>query len=218
MYLVRNSKRGITSVQLAEQLNITVKTAWFLGNRIREMFVEDGIILSGKVEADETYVGGEYKNMHYDKKKFVGRGVVGKFPVFGMQERGGKVVVVHVDNTGKEILHRLICQHVKEGSILYTDDHRSYLGIDEHYKHHVINHGAWEFVKGDITTNAIESFWAVVKRSYSTHYWWSEKHLQRYISECVYRQNSREIKGINAIGKLVKRSEGKRLSYAQLCE
>ena len=217
MYLVKNSKRGITIVQLAEQLKITVKTAWFLANRIRTMFVEDGIILSGKLEADETYVGGKYRNKHYDKKKILGRGTVSKFPVFGMQERGGKVVAMHVKNTIKENLHRLIHEHVKEGSILYTAQHRSYEGIDCHYKDRVINHGAWQFADGDITTNAIESSWAVVKRSYSTHYWWSEKHLRRYIAECMYRQNNCEIQEIEAIGRLIKRGEGRRLNYSELC-
>ena len=147
-------------------------------------------MLSGVVEADETYIGGKYKNMSYErKKKCPGRGVVGKFPVFGAIERGGKVYANHINDTSKEIIHRSIHNHVEKGSTLYTDEHRSYLGLDEDYDHHVVKHSAWQFTDGEVNTNSIESFWSMVKWNYSTHRWMSFKHLQGYIDEIVFRHN-----------------------------
>ena len=107
-------------------------------------------------------------------------------------------------------------RHVQHGSIIYTDEHAGYQGIPG-VKHKAVRHSAGEFVKGQASTNGIESFWALIKRGYyGTHHWWSVKHLPRYIAEYEHRQNTIGVSGEPAIGMLIRKGEGKRLSYADL--
>lgn len=165
---------------------------------------------------DETYIGGKEKNKHVGKKH-PGRWPAGKQPVLGMLERGGIVRAMPIPGAHKQVLHNNIQNEIVEGSTIYTDEYRSYKGLLK-YNHKTVSHSAGEYVNQQASTNGIESFWALLKRGYvGTHHWWSIKHLHRYVNEYVYRQNTREITGIPAIGNLVKSSEGKRLSYSELC-
>ena len=221
IWLVLSHKKGISSIQLSKDIGVTQKTAWFMLHRIRKALGidndksddnnEDNRKLEGTVEVDETFIGGKNKNRHADKKvkacqgrsfkdkvdKKVkacqGRSFKDKVPVFGMLQRGGKVIAKVVSDTKAETLFSSICKYVKSGSNLYTDEWNYSRGADIWYNHRNVNHGAGFYGSGDLTTNHIEGFWALVKRSImGIYYHWSKKHMQRYIDECVYRFNTRK--------------------------
>ena len=221
MYKVSVSRKGISSLQLAKELGITQKSAWHMIHRIKEACGNDeGDMLSGIVEVDETYIGGLEKNKHESKKRHDGRGVVGKVPVLGMKERDGKVKVKVIEDRTAETLKREITDSVEKGSVVFTDDWKSYnVLIDSDYEHSTVNHSAKEFVRGVISTNAVESVWAVLKRSIvGTYHHVSLKHLPRYINEAAFRLNEGDVKNdlMDRIEALCRKMVGVRLSYEEL--
>jgi len=211
MYIMTTGRKGISSIQLAKTLGVTQKTAWFLANRIREACEKGYGFLTKEVEIDETYIGG--RKSHNGK-----RGVYGKQPIFGMIERGGKVIARPIPDTRKRTIHDMVHNIIAKGSIVYTDDFKSYDGLEKQgYILKQVKHGSGEYVNGDIYTNTMESFWAVLKRGYrGTFHWWSFKHSRRYVNEFTYRHNHRELKGLEVIKQLVKDGVGKRLRYREL--
>lgn len=219
IYLLTTSKKGISSLQLATQLQVTQKTAWFLNHRIRQMFLETAPeMLSGIVEADETYVGGKNKNRHANKKK--SKDEEDKAPVVGLLERGGKVLTFVVPNTSQDILHPIMVDHVANGTTLITDHHKSYLGLDSHCLHVRVKGETQEGnYKTDrhFHTNNIENFWSTFKRGIiGIYHSVSVKHLHRYTTEFGYRYNNRESEGVDKFHLTVKQSGKKRLSYETL--
>lgn len=129
MYLVLTERKGVSSLQLSKQLGITQKSAWFLLGRIREDCKDDSV-LSGEVEVDETYIGGLESNKHLRKKSFLGSGTVGKAPILGIKQRGGKVKAIAIERTDKAALQNAIAVNVKSGSTVYTDEHKSYTNLE----------------------------------------------------------------------------------------
>ena len=204
IWLVLSHKKGISSVQLGKDIGVTQKTAWFMLHRTRKALGIDNDIkkdnndkekLDGTVEVDETFIGGKNRNRHADKKVKAcqGRSFKDKVPVFGMLQRGGKVIAKVVADTKAETLFSVISEYIKSGSNLYTDEWNYGTGADVWYNHRNVNHSAGFYGNGDLTTNHIEGFWALVKRSImGIYYHWSKKHIQRYIDECVYRFNTRK--------------------------
>ena len=197
IYLDTNHAKGISSVQLASDIGVTQKTAWHMLQRIRHAAGnDDDTPLSGIVEADETYIGGKRKNMSKAKRKMLakaesGRGTVGKQAVLGLRERGGRVTARPIDGNARADLHPPIVETVEAGSRVYTDEHGGYRGLP--YATASVNHGAGEYVRGNVHTNSIESFWSTLKRCYvGTHHWWSHKHSVRYVDACAFRQNHDE--------------------------
>ena len=228
MWLIANAKNGISSCELSRALGITQKSAWFLLHRIR-LAMQTGTFekLSGEVEADETYIGGKAANMHQERRaaKIKGRGGSGKAIVMGMLERGGKLKAKVISDTSRDTLHREIkaaIAPITKGSVndhltqLYTDGHSGYDGLDEIYLHAVIDH-AVEYVNGSISTNGIENFWTLLKRSLKGTYVAVEpEHLDSYVDEQVFRYNTRKTDDEHRFMTVLENISSKRLSYKKL--
>lgn len=219
IYLITGHKKGISSLQLSRDLNITQKTAWFMLQRIRNCFgIENNNDLDNHVEADETFIGGKNKNRHDSKKveNSQGRSVKDKTPVLGMIERKGKVNAVVVVDTKGETLHPHIIKSVKESANLYTDEWLGYRGLEKIYDHAFVRHNQKEYVNGRVHTNTIENFWSLLKRGIvGIYHFTSKKHLQKYVDEFVFRFNSRNEKDYNRFNLLLSNSNN-RLTYKSL--
>ncbi|SIQ57610.1 ISXO2-like transposase domain-containing protein [Chryseobacterium sp. RU37D] len=196
IYIVTSHKKGISSLQLSRDLDITQKSAWFMLQRIRKCFgIENNNELNNEVEADETYIGGKNKNRHANKKVegSQGRSAKDKTPVVGMVERDGKLNAKAVDNVKHEALSREIISNVKESAKLYTDEWVGYKGLERIYDHSIVKHNQSEYVKGRVHTNTIEGFWSILKRGIvGIYHFTSKKHLQMYVDEFVFRYNTRK--------------------------
>lgn len=194
IYLLTTCRKGISSVQLAAQVGVTQKTAWFMDHRLREAMKQNGGQLFGTVEIDECYIGGKAENMHADKRreKITGRGTAGKTPVFGMVQRQGEVRAAKVSDTGTRTIEQQVVTNVKPGARICTDEFASYRRLGNFYGHETVNHKVGEYVRdGLIHTNSVESFWATFKRGYiGIYHFMSDKHLQRYLDEFTYRLNA----------------------------
>lgn len=199
IWLATSHKKGLSSCQLAKDIGVTQKTAWFMLHRVREMLTEKAPeLLEGEVEVDETFIGGKEGWKHMDKKtpNSRGRSTKSKTPVFGMVEREtGKTTFHVVENTKAATLQGIITANVKPGSVVHSDEWVGYQGLDAMYDHSVINHGEREYVRGTVHTNAIENRWSHFRRTLTgTYHWVSRKHLGRYAHESAFRLNTREMK------------------------
>lgn len=220
MYLLASHKKGISSVQAAKDLGVTQKTAWFMLHRIREMAREkEHIVLNGIVEMDETYMGrkfhSEMKPQDFDFTPSWPR-IERKGCVFGMIERGGKLVVKVFEGKDSAGIKKSILKHVNKAAWIYTDDAYLYRRGLEGYKRESVTHSKREYVRGDVSTNQIENFWGVMKRGiYGIYHQVSYKHLHRYCDEFSYRYNSRTLQDNNRFIITLGRTKG-RLKYCQL--
>ena len=223
MYMVVTARKGISSLQLAKQIGVTQKSAWFMLQRLREAC--SGIDLDklrGEVEIDETFVGGLEANKHEHKKLKQGRGAVGKTPVIGMRERGegGRTKALVLDSMDMGTVKELIHANIEVGTQLYTDEFGAYNDLDGlFFRHDTVNHSAKEFVRGAAHTNGIESVWAVFKRG--VHGVWhhvSPKHLGRYVDEATFRLNAGRVQvhTLRRLDALVDAVAGKRITYAEV--
>ncbi|MDV3902354.1 IS1595 family transposase [Elizabethkingia anophelis] len=219
IYIVTSHKKGISSLQLSRDLDITQKSAWFMLQRIRKCFgIENNNELDNEVEADETYIGGKNKNRHANKKieGSQGRSAKDKTPVVGTVERGGKVNAKQVDNVKHATLSREIIQNVKESAKLYTDEWLGYKGLERIYDHSIIKHNQSEYVNGRVHTNTIEGFWSILKRGIvGIYHFTSKKHLQMYVDEFVFRYNTRNSTIQNRFNLLLSNLEN-RITYKTL--
>ena len=199
MYLISSHKKGISSCQLARDIRVTQKTAWFILHKIRGLYGQsDTTVLDGEVEMDEMYLGGREANKHESKRTegTQGRSTKTKTPIFGMIERDGSVVAMKVGDTKGATLLPIVGQFVADTARVYTDEYIAYNALDNKYCRQFVNHKQREFVRANgIHTNSIEGFWAHFKRVvFGTYHCVSKDYLQRYIDEQVYRWNTRDEK------------------------
>ena len=220
-WMVTNCKNGVSSYEIARDVKVTQKSAWFMLHRIRLAMQDDffGSKLGGEVEVDETFIGGKSRNMHLSKRKqrITGTGGADKTIVFGMLERGGRVRAKVMPNRKMESVQPEIRQHVTAGTALYSDEWVAYRGLETDYAHQVIDH-AVKYVDGRVHTNSMENFWSLLKRGIAGTYVSVEPfHLFRYLDEQMFRFNNR--KNIDDAGRfdlVVSQLVGKRLTFAEL--
>lgn len=222
MYLLVTARKGISSLQLSKEIGVTQKTAWFILHRLREACGDDLAQLSGIIEIDETYIGGKEANKHERKKLKAGRGAVGKTAVLAMRERGGRTIAAPVSSVDMDTVHRAIHSRIAIGSTLNTDEAPVYSGLDGlFYRHAAINHSAGEYARGDVTTNSIESVFAVMKRGiHGVYHHTSRKHLARYVDEFAFRLNDGNVKRhtLERLDSFVRATAGKRITYKELIQ
>ena len=222
MYLQSTSLKGVSSMKLHRDLGITQKSAWFLAHRIREMWRRDETkddVFFGPIEADEAFIGGKVSKMSAKRrKKFKGLGpFANKIAVAGVKDRHTKQVRVRVVGTVTgEALREFVQRHRDERTLLYTDESAAYENLENHA---AVKHRVKEYVRGQIHTNGIESFWSMLKRGYvGTYHRMSFEHLPRYVTEFEARHNCRDFDTIEQLALMVMGAEGRILPYAELVE
>jgi hypothetical protein len=202
VWVIVNSKNGVSSCELARSLGVTQKTAWFMLHRIRTAlqtgsFVKDK--MNGTVEVDESYIGGKARNMHAHVKREKVKGTLNKAltPVQGLlqrttKERASQVVMQVVDGTKRPELQGNVRKYVLKGTEVHTDALRSYTGLAEDFTHKVVDH-AESYVKDGVHTNGLENYWSLLKRTIKGTYVSVEPfHLFRYLDEQTFRFNERK--------------------------
>lgn len=224
IWLLLNRPKGIASTQLAVDLNITQKSAWFVLHRLRYAARTRSFArpLAGEVESDETFVGGKTKNMSERKRKALGnpKGTQGKIIVHGFLQRGdeespSQVHAVTISDPGGPTIQASVRANVEPGSKLFTDAWRAYRGLDGEYEHSYVDH-RFTYVDGATHTNGLEGVWSLFKRQYhGTHHWISPEHLDAYLAEMSYRFNRRKMHKSMRVDDLLGRVAG-RLTYKAL--
>jgi transposase-like protein len=217
IYLLCACKKGFATRQLQRTLGCSMKTAWFLNHRIREMMKWNGDVFTpmggaGRtLEADETYVGRKPGTK-------VGRGPAHMNAVFALVERDGTARSFHVPNVRATTLHTVIAAHASPDSHFMTDEATAYMNIGWNFASHgSVTHSRHEYVRGDVHTNTIEGFFSILKRGINgVYHHVSEAHLHRYLAEFDFRYSNREKLGVNdteRAARALKGAAGKRLTY-----
>jgi transposase-like protein len=208
MYILSAHKKGISSVQLAKDLGVTQKTAWFMMHRIRESLKDKSSdLLRGTIEVDETYsgrkLGTEFKGCSEEQveqmkvdnpRKFQ---LKSKGVVMGLAQRDGKIKVQVFNELDSQTAQQYITDNVEPGSKVYSDQSGLYRTGLDNYERETVRHGRPnpEFARGDVHVNTLESFWGMFKRGYyGIYHYMSYKHLQAYCNEFAYRRNTKQLK------------------------
>jgi len=219
LYVMTAHKKGISSIQLAKDIGVTQKTGWFMEQRIRLALKDkDPQKLFGVIQVDETYVGGKNKNRPSHRKvpNSQGRSLKGKSAVFGITQVGGKLFTQVVPDTKGSTVKQIIKDMIHEGSIVVTDQYRSYKRMPKEFDHVVLNHKKKEYARGAFNNNTIEGFWSQLKRGINGIYHnVSRKHLDCYCNEFTFRFNTKKMND----GDRFKYSLGQvncRITYAEL--
>jgi transposase-like protein len=227
IWLIANSKNGISSYELGRSIGLTQKSAWFVLHRIR-LAMQTGSFdaITGEIEVDETFVGGKGKNMHASKRaaRFKGnRGPAsGKTIVVGSLERGddegpSRVNAAVIENTKRTTLHAHVRDTIQPGARVYTDSYLSYRGLESDYEHEMVDHGAMQYVNGRVHTNGIENFWSLLKRGlHGTYVAVNPEHLFRYLDERVFTFNMRHLNDFGRFTFVLHQVSGRRLTWNEL--
>ncbi len=216
IWIVANSKNGVSSHELGRSVGLTQKSAWFVLQRIR-LAMQSGSFqkFSGEVEVDETFVGGVARNMHADvkRRKITGTGGKDKTAVIGFKERGGEVRANVVPDRTRRTLQRQVRDQVELGTSVYTDSLASYTGLASDYAHAVVDH-AERYVNGRVHTNGIENFWALLERGIKgTYVHVAPIHLFRYLDERTFTYNQRDLTDFGRFVGVLGQTAGRRLTY-----
>lgn len=219
IYLYVTSLKGVSSLKLHRDLKVTQKTAWFMLHRLRKAWSVAGLdTMKGPIEVDETFVGGKRKNMHRSKRKqLAGAGpAAGKSIIIGAKDRATKRVRANVVTTiHRGTLHRFVMMVADDDTVLYTDGASGYDRIRN--PHETVRHSRGEYVRGDVHTNGIESFWSMFKRAHTgTYHYMSGKHMQAYVDEFAGRAGIREWGTNSQMVDLFTAMVGKQLTYKDL--
>jgi len=221
-WMLTNCKNGVSSYEIARDVKVTQKSAWFMLQRIRLAMQDDffGSKVGGEVEVDETFIGGKARNMHVSerKRRITGTGGKDKTAVMGIYEReSGKARATVIPSRRKKVLQDEVRKHVTAGAALYSDALQSYGGLATEYAHQVVDH-ATQYVDGRVHTNGLENFWSLLKRGISGTYVSVEPfHLFRYLDEQMFRFNNRkELDDAGRFDLAVRQIVGKRITFAQL--
>ncbi len=213
IYFHLTSLKGVSSVKLHRDIGVTQKTAWFMLQRIREAFDnDDDWPFGGPVEIDETHVGGKRRNKSNSKRKqATGRGAVDMTTVIGARDRQTNTVRTKViESTDGETLKGFVRDNTAPGATVYTDEAPAYKGMGE-FIHEAVNHSVSEFVRGQASTNGIESFWATLKRAHKgVYHKMSPKHLHRYVTDFAAKHGIRGLDTIEQMGYTASAMTGKR--------
>lgn len=219
IWLITSHKKGIASTQLAKDLGITQKSAWFVTHRLRYAIRTQSFSrpLDGVIESDETFVGGKEKNKHAWQRTGGKQGGKGKTAVLGILERGGELRTGVTPNLSARTVQTVIRENVAKGATIMTDEHGAFVGLSSDYVHHRVNHSAGEYVRHYcLHSNGIESVWALFKRQIvGIHHWLSPKHLDAYLGEMTWRFNLREMEEGDRVNALLAQTAG-RLTYKAL--
>lgn len=219
IFLMTSHKKGISSHQLARDLGITQKSAWFVLHRIREASLtrEFKGPLTGVIEADEAYVGGQGKWKHKNKKSGIQGKPENKKMILGMLQRGGELRLVHVRNRDFPTFKATLHQNIERGSTVYTDEAAHYHWMQSQYAHDLVKHSLNEYARGDVTTNRIEGAFGHFKRAvHGVYHKVSDEHLDRYLQMFAYRWNRRSMSEGERVNDLLKRTQGSRITYKKL--
>ncbi|MCI0708457.1 MAG: IS1595 family transposase [Ignavibacteriae bacterium] len=209
--LLCSSKKGMSAHQLHRQLGITYKSAWFMAHRIRYAMAQPPIQrkMKGVIEADETYVGG--------KSRRLGQltGLENKTPVVALVQRNGRVRSFVVETVSASTLKKVLLENVHPSSHLMTDELQSYKETGKRFaSHQTVTHSKYEYVRGDVTTNAVEGYFGLLKRGINgVYHHVSKEHLHRYLSEFDFRYNHRKVDDHERTVAAIAKFEGKRLTY-----
>ncbi len=217
IYFVTTNLKGVSSMRLHRDLEITQRSAWYLAHRLRKC-MDDGVeLFRGPIEVDEVNLGGKRRNMPKSKRRQLsGRGPVGKTAVVGAKDREtGQVAAMVVQSADKGTLHGFVEGHTVPNAKVYTDDAKAYVGMDR--DHDSVNHSVGEYAKRMARTNGIESHWSMIERGYhGTFHHFSAKHTFRYIAEFAVRHDFREADTITQTELVAEWSKGRRLRYREL--
>jgi transposase-like protein len=229
MWLVCNCRNGVSSYEIARDIGVTQKSAWFMAHRIRKAMQNGSFVklggTGGIVEVDETYIGGKARNMHaVVRRRRNVKDIGAKSMVMGAIERGGKVYAQVVSNRKKETIKEVIFPAIEQGTTVHTDEFPAYIyaAKDAEFEHKVINH-LERYVDGNIHTNGIENFWSCLKRGLGGTYIAVEPfHLFRYVDEQAFRFNNRmddngnKLTDAERFTVVASQIVGKRLTFAEV--
>jgi transposase-like protein len=205
------SKKGMSAHQLHRMLDITYKSAWFMAHRIRYAMTQPPLSdkLQGIVEADETYIGGKHRGKR-------GRGSENKTPVFALVERNGRIRTFKTERVTSKNLKEKIRENVDGKAVVMTDEFLAYKNLGKEFVHYTVNHGAGEYVNGNVHTNTVEGFFSILKRGINgVYHHVSEQHLDRYLAEFGFRYDHRKVEDAVRATIAIKQTEGKRLTFRE---